>query len=69
MDKIAEYGIASHWSYKEHIDGSSAIKNVMEQKLQMFRNIIESSKDEALTDEDFVNTVKKEALRSSSVPI
>ena len=36
----------------------------MEQKLQMFRNIIENSKDEALTDEDFVNNVKKEALES-----
>ncbi len=62
MDKIAEYGIASHWAYKEKIDESQAIKNVMEQKLQRFRNIIESSKSETETDEDFVNTVKKEAL-------
>ena len=62
MDKIAEYGIASHWAYKEHVDESIAIKNVMEQKLQLFRNIIESTKDEALSDEDFVNTVKKEIL-------
>ena len=62
MDKIAEYGIASHWAYKEKIDESKAIKNVMEQKLQMFRNIIESSKSEAENDEEFVNTVKKEAL-------
>ena len=55
MDKIAEYGIASHWSYKEHIDGSSAIKNVMEQKLEMFRNVIESSNND--TDADFESAV------------
>ena len=62
MDKIAEYGIASHWAYKEKIDEKEAIKNVMEQKLQMFRNIIENNKTEAETDEDFVNNVKREAL-------
>lgn len=62
MDKIAEYGIASHWAYKEKIDEEKAIKNVMEQKLQRFRNIIESSKNESESDEEFVNTVKKEAL-------
>ena len=62
MDRIAEYGIASHWAYKEKIDESKAIKNVMEQKLQRFRNIIENSKNESSSDEEFVNTVRKEAL-------
>lgn len=64
MDKIAEYGIASHWAYKEKIKEEDAIKNVLEEKLKMFRNIIEDNKDEALSDEDFVNNVKKEALNN-----
>ena len=39
MDLVAERGIASHWSYKEK--GSNKIQNIMEQKLEMFRNTIE----------------------------
>lgn len=53
MDEIAEKGIASHWSYKEK--GTKKIQNVMEQKLEMFRNVIESSNND--TDDDFENAV------------
>ena len=53
MDEIAEKGIASHWSYKEI--GTKKIQNVMEQKLEMFRNVIESSNND--TDADFENAV------------
>jgi len=44
MDEIAEKGIASHWSYKEK--GSKKVQNVMEQKLEMFRNIIEANEND-----------------------
>ena len=53
MDEIAEKGIASHWSYKEN--GTKKIQNVMEQKLEMFRNVIESSNND--TDADFESKV------------
>ena len=48
MDEIAEKGIASHWSYKEK--GSKKIQNIMEQKLEMFRNIIDANADEDLAE-------------------
>lgn len=60
MDKIAEYGIASHWAYKEHLNNSKLIKNTMEEKLEMFRKIVESTQSESSTDEEFINTMKKE---------
>ena len=53
MDEIAEKGVASHWSYKEK--GTKKIQNIMEQKLEMFRNVIESSTNES--DIDFEKSV------------
>ena len=64
MDRIAEYGIASHWSYKENKDGS--IKDVMDQKLQLFRSIIELN-DETTSNIDFVDSIKKDVLTSDVI--
>ena len=66
MDKIAEYGIASHWSYKEHKDGAKSAKDAMEQKLQIFRNIIELN-EETNTPEEFITSVKKDILTSDVI--
>ena len=55
MDEIAEKGIASHWSYKEHSDGSKT--NLMEEKLELFRNLIEQQDEEtSLEVEKTINT-------------
>ena len=43
MDEFAEKGLASHWSYKEH--GTKKVQNIMEQKLEMFRNLIETHEE------------------------
>jgi len=63
MDKIAEYGIASHWSYKEN---KQATKDNMEQKLEIFRSIMELNKDSS-TPEEFINNVKKDILFNDSI--
>lgn len=60
MDKVAENGIASHWSYKE---GKSNMQSEMEQKLQFFRVIMEL-KNEG-TDEEFMNSVREDVLKDS----
>ena len=58
MDEIAEKGIASHWSYKEK--GTKKIQNIMEQKLEMFRNVIETTNEES--DSSFAESVGKGML-------
>ena len=59
MDEIAEHGIASHWSYKEHSDG--AVKNLMEQKLEIFRNTIDLATSDA-SNELFEQNMETELL-------
>lgn len=66
MNKIAEYGIASHWSYKSGINGAKAAKDKMEQKLQIFRNIIELNED-SVTSEEFISSVKKDILSNDTI--
>ena len=61
MDEIAEKGVASHWSYKEK--GSKKIQNIMEQKLELFRNVIEASASES--DIDFETTVNTNIFAES----
>ena len=61
MDKIAENGIASHWSYKE---GKSNMQSEMEQKLQFFRVLSEINNDEN-TDQEYINSVKEDVLKES----
>lgn len=59
MDEIAEKGVAAHWAYKEK--GTVKIQKIMEQKLEMFRNLIESSKD-GVSEEEFANQLNNEFL-------
>jgi GTP pyrophosphokinase len=62
MDQIAEYGIASHWSYKDK--GNNKLKGVMEQKLEMFRSLIDLNNEER-NPEEFVRNVESEVLNDN----
>ena len=64
MDQIAEYGIASHFAYKENKAVNT--KDAMEQKLQIFRSIIELNED-TKTPEEFITSIKKDILTTSSI--
>ena len=55
MHRIAEYGIAAHWKYKEGLEGNSADKE--ESKLAWLRQTLEWQKD--LNDpKEFMETLK-----------
>lgn len=65
MDQVAENGIASHWSYKEHGSNVKAnIQNDMEQKLQFFKSIMDLKK-ENLNEEDFVMSAQEDLFKNT----
>ncbi len=65
MDKIAENGIASHWSYKENNGtGKATLQNAMEQKLQFFKTIMEIT-NTSESDEEFVQKVQGDVLNEN----
>ncbi|MDO5568936.1 MAG: bifunctional (p)ppGpp synthetase/guanosine-3',5'-bis(diphosphate) 3'-pyrophosphohydrolase [bacterium] len=64
MHKIAEYGIASHWSYKENTNTSN--KDILEQKLAIFRSIIELN-EETSTPEEFIANMRNDVLNNDSI--
>ncbi len=63
MDKIAEYGFAAHWSYKENAKDNSK-KNNVDKKFELFRAIMDISKENTST-EEFVTTVKDTIIKDN----
>lgn len=59
MDEFAEKGVASHFAYKE----KKFVKNMMEQRLEIFRNLIESTN--SLSDVEFKNDIESDLLKES----
>lgn len=66
MHKIAEYGIASHWTYKAKGGSVKTVKDSMEQKLQIFRSIMELNED-SNSPEEFINSIKQDVLTTDSI--
>ena len=60
MHRIAEYGIAAHWAYKEaNYKGKKSVVTVQEDKLSWLRETLEWQKD-MQDPEEFLNTLKTE---------
>ncbi len=58
MHRIAEYGIAAHWKYKEDIDGNNTSRNE-EEKMSWLRQILEWQKDMS-DNKEFMSLLKSD---------
>ena len=67
MHRIAEYGIAAHWKYKESSSGHSVSGNQEEEKLTWLRQILEWQQDSS-DNKEFMSLLKSDLdLFSESV--
>ena len=67
MNRVAEYGIAAHWKYKEASDGKSSQGNQEEEKLTWLRQILEWQQDSS-DNKEFMSLLKSDLdLFSESV--
>ncbi|MCI8852308.1 MAG: bifunctional (p)ppGpp synthetase/guanosine-3',5'-bis(diphosphate) 3'-pyrophosphohydrolase [Lachnospiraceae bacterium] len=67
MHRIAEYGIAAHWKYKEGGDGKKSVGKQEEEKMSWLRQILEWQRDMS-DNKEFLNLLKSDLdLFSESV--
>ena len=59
MHRIAEYGIAAHWKYKEESDGKKSSGNQEEEKMNWLRQILEWQQDMS-DNKEFMNLLKSD---------
>ena len=68
MDKIAEYGVAAHWAYKENVEYSREKEQFeIAQKLKWYGELLKFSEEAEKPAEakDYVETVKEEILSTN----
>lgn len=54
MHKIAEYGIAAHWKYKEN----RVVDSDLDNKLEWLRGVMENEKEQSASPEEFYESLK-----------
>jgi len=68
MDKVAEYGVAAHWAYKENVEYSKEKEQFeIAQKLKWYGELLKFSDESEKPAEakDYVETVKEEILSTN----
>ncbi len=63
MDHIAEYGIAAHWAYKEHL-GKIPMTELVSKKLKWYGDLIRFT-EESDSEEDILSLLRDDILHSN----
>jgi len=64
MDRIAEYGVAAHWSYKEGVKTRAKMTDEISKKLKWYGDLIKFTK-ESEDEEDVLNLLRDDIFQSN----